>query len=98
MNRTSARQRMVVLTFDTVEAAEAWEAAGCPLSALDDNASYPRPRRVRLTRKRLAEVAAAYERGGGLAVEWDCNVSKSQAFRLIGQARDAGLLPPKDAA
>ena len=34
MNRTSARQRMVILTFDTVEAAEAWEAAGCPLSAL----------------------------------------------------------------
>ena len=35
MNRTSARQRMVViLTFDTVEAAEAWEAAGCPLTAL----------------------------------------------------------------
>ena len=34
MNRTSARQRMVILTFETVEQADAWEADGCPLSAL----------------------------------------------------------------
>jgi hypothetical protein len=27
----SARQRVVVLTFDTVEAAEAWDAAGQPI-------------------------------------------------------------------
>ena len=34
LNRVSARQRVVVLTFDTVTEAEAWDAAGCPLSAL----------------------------------------------------------------
>ena len=34
LNRVSARQRVIVLTFDTVDEAEAWDAAGCPLSAL----------------------------------------------------------------
>lgn len=35
MSRLSARQRVVVLTFETVEQAEAWEANGCPLAALE---------------------------------------------------------------
>ena len=50
------------------------------------------PRRRSVTRARLTEVAAAYQRGGAKAVERDCNVSRSQAFRLVKQARKAGVL------
>jgi len=38
MSRLSTRQRVVVLTFETVEQAEAWDANGCPLSALEVDA------------------------------------------------------------
>jgi hypothetical protein len=50
------------------------------------------PRRRSVDSARLAEVAAAYRRGGAVAVKRDCNVSRSQAFRLVKQARESGLL------
>lgn len=56
------------------------------------------PRRRSVTPDRLAEVAAAYERDGSAGVVHDCFVSRSQAFRLVSQARAAGYLPPKDAS
>lgn len=54
------------------------------------------PRRRSVTQRRLEEVAAAFERDGARAVQRDCHVSKSQAYRLVDQAREAGLLPAKE--
>ena len=54
------------------------------------------PQRRSVTQARLAEVADAFRRGGAKAVERDCAVSRSQAFRLVAQARDAGHLPSKE--
>jgi len=48
------------------------------------------PRRRTVDNARLAEVARAYRRGGAVAVARDCKLSKSQAFRLVKQAREAG--------
>lgn len=54
------------------------------------------PRRRTVNSARLAEVAEAYQRGGADAVVHDCHVSRSQAFRLVKQAREAGQLPAKE--
>jgi hypothetical protein len=56
-----------------------------------------RPRR-RVTNDRLREVADAYRRGGAQQVKKELYVSRSQAFRLVGQARDAGLLGKDEGA
>lgn len=45
-------------------------------------------------RARLESAAASYLQGGAKAVMADCQVSRSQAFRLIQLARQEGLLPP----
>ena len=42
---------------------------------------------------RLSEVAALYEGGGIGTVEGKLAVSRSQAYRLVKQAREAGHLP-----
>jgi hypothetical protein len=55
------------------------------------------PRRRTVDDARLTEVAAAYRRGGAAAVARDGGVTKSQAFRLVKQAREAGFLPAKGA-
>jgi hypothetical protein len=55
-------------------------------------------RRRTTTDQRLQEVAASFNRGRAHAVEHDHGVSRSQAFRLISQAREAGLLPAKGEA
>ena len=49
-----------------------------------------------LTRTRLTQVADAYHRGGARAVERECAVSRSQAYRLISQARVRHHLPASD--
>lgn len=56
------------------------------------------PKRRTVTPARLAAVAAAYKRGDIAGVVADCHVSKSQAYRLVGQAREAKLLPKVDAS
>jgi hypothetical protein len=62
-----------------------------PEAALEALAALPRRRTV--DGARLEEVAAAYRRGGVDAVVRDCHRSKSQAYRLVTQARNAGKLP-----
>jgi hypothetical protein len=51
------------------------------------------PRRRSVDVARLRQVAEAYRAGRAAGVERDCHVSRSQAYRLIALARDAGLLP-----
>jgi hypothetical protein len=69
----------------------------------DDNSGTPdsegiaellvsQPRRRTVNDERLAAVADAYRTGGAPAVERDCRVSRSQAYRLVSQARAAGML------
>jgi hypothetical protein len=53
-------------------------------------------RRRTVTPTRLAQVAAAYQRGGAAAVARESHISRAQAFRLVRQARDAGYLPLKE--
>lgn len=50
-------------------------------------------KRETVTTDRLAEVAHFYELGGVAGIEAVLYVSRGQAYRLVKQAREAGLLP-----
>ena len=54
------------------------------------------PKRRSTTPARLEQVASAYRAGGITRVITACHVSKSQAYRLVDQARKAGKLPEVD--
>ena len=54
------------------------------------------PRRRTVTASRLDEVAAIYRRAGITGVIRECHVSKSQAYRLVAQAREHHKLPKEE--
>jgi hypothetical protein len=58
-------------------------------AALDE---LPTIQRKQVTSARLAEVAAAYRRGGAQAIARELRVSQPHAYRLARQAREAGIL------
>ncbi len=53
-------------------------------------------KRHALTPARLTQIADAYRAGGPLKVMAACGLSRSQAYRLIRLAREAGHLGPSE--
>lgn len=51
------------------------------------------PRRRSTDKSRLTEVAEAFRHGGAEGVRRECHVGRSQAYRLVREARLAGYLP-----